>query len=149
MKTVNEAFLETLELFGLKEVTGDKDNPTILEFYKSLGHGWVSHDEVAWCAALIGSKLQKYDYQIPPLKNRLAARAYLSVNQQVDEPVVGWDYVVFERGNNGFSGHVAWFLGFEGDNVKVLGGNQSNQINIALYPRNKVLGYVRPININA
>ena len=149
MKTVNEAFIETLELHGLKEVPGNNDNPVIIDLYKSLGHGWVKHDEVAWCAALIGSKLLKYGYQVPELKYRLSARAYLNVNQKVETPVIGWDYVVFSRGNDPVQGHVAWFIGFEGDYVKALGGNQRDENNITRFPKSSVLGYVRPINVNA
>ena len=147
MIQINEALAETIQLYGLKEIKGDDDNPIILEMYESLGHGWVKHDEVAWCAALIGSKLLKHGYQIPELKERLRARGYLKVGKPVEKPVFGLDYVVFERGNNSWSGHVAWFIAFEDDYVKVLGGNQSNEINISLYPKSKVLDYVRPLKM--
>ena len=149
MIAINKAQAETIRLHGLKKIPGEKDNPAIVELFHELGHKWVKHDEVAWCAALMGAKLQKYGYQVPELKKNLRARAYLEVNQVIENPVFGWDYVVFWRGlkDGGVHGHVAWFIGFEGVYVKVLGGNQSNQISFALYPKSKVLGYVRPVQI--
>ncbi|NQU54063.1 MAG: hypothetical protein HQ522_16160 [Bacteroidetes bacterium] len=148
MKNINEAFLATLEMIGLKELPGNVDNPIILEMYKELGHGWVKHDEVAWCAALFGSMLKKFNYKIPVLEKRLAARGYLTVNRPLMAPVeipeIGIDYVVFKRDNNSYSGHVAWFISFDGEFVKVLGGNQSNKISIASFHKSEVLNYMRP-----
>jgi hypothetical protein len=44
---------------GTKEFEGPADNPKIMEMYKSVGHDWVEHDEVAWCAAFVGQCLEK------------------------------------------------------------------------------------------
>ena len=39
---------------GTKEIKGSADNPKIMEMYRTVGHHWVEHDEVAWCAAFVG-----------------------------------------------------------------------------------------------
>ena len=44
---------------GTKEFEGPADNPKIMEMYRSVGHDWVEHDEVAWCAAFVGHCLER------------------------------------------------------------------------------------------
>ena len=38
---------------GTTEGPGPADNPVIMEMYASVGHDWVEHDSVAWCAAFV------------------------------------------------------------------------------------------------
>lgn len=146
---INSAFFETLQLYGLKEIAGQEDNPEIMDLYASVGHSWVPHDEVAWCAALHGAKLLKHGYRIPELKKRLTARAYISCGEIVEAPVFGRDYVVLWRGSedDGIYGHVAWPLSYKGNYIKCLGGNQNNKIGINLYHKRKILNFLTPIKI--
>jgi hypothetical protein len=37
-------------------------------------------------------------------------------------------------------GHVGFYAGTEGSKVLVLGGNQSDEVNISRYPKNRILG---------
>ncbi|MCB1713295.1 MAG: hypothetical protein KDH96_12745, partial [Candidatus Riesia sp.] len=61
----------------------------------------------------------------------------------VTEPKIG-DIVVFWRGTrDGWQGHVAFYIREDADGIFVLGGNQSNQVCIAEYPKNQLLGYRR------
>jgi len=81
-------------------------------------------------------------------KKALLARSWLRVGVGVnlDSAQTG-DIVVFWRiSKNGTSGHVALFVNFTNKNkIKVLGGNQSNQVKISDYPVNKILGIRRLI----
>ena len=74
------------------------------------------------------------------------ARSFLKWGMRIIEPKFG-DIVVFYRGNKkGWQGHVAFYHsksripGY----IKVLGGNQKDQVSIARYPNRKILGYRRP-----
>ena len=60
---------------GTKELKGSADNPKIMEMYRTVGHHWVEHDEVAWCAAFVGHCLEKAGFTST---RKLNARSYLS-----------------------------------------------------------------------
>jgi hypothetical protein len=73
-----------------------------------------------------------------------AARSWLGFGTLVNDPKEG-DLVCFKRGNNGWSGHIAFFVKRGITYVECLGGNQGNQVKIAQYSRADVLGYIRLI----
>lgn len=126
---------------GIKEVPGKKDNPKIMGMYKTVGHAWVEHDEVAWCAAFVGAMLERAGL---PSTRSLAARSYLKWGVPVDakDAQVG-DVVVFKRGNSSWQGHVAFFVRQTKSLIFVLGGNQANGVNIKGYAKSKLLGIRR------
>ena len=57
------------------------------------------------------------------------------------------DIIVFPRGNEGWQGHVGFYLNSVVKNNKtyyrILGGNQNNAVSIDLYPAKKALGIRR------
>ena len=117
----------------------DGHNPKILEWFGKVGHSWVKNDETAWCAAFVGAMLEESGIESTKALN---ARAYLEWGKSVpiDKAQPG-DIVVFWRGNpNGWQGHVGFFHAKVGDNIRVLGGNQRDQVNLALYPADRLLG---------
>lgn len=68
------------------------------------------------------------------------ARSFVLFGKKSTNPAEG-DVVVFERGNDGVSGHVG-FLGPKGIGVlyvDTLGGNQDNQVSFKPYPKTKLL----------
>jgi len=70
-----------------------------------------------------------------------AARSWLGFGTKTESPQEG-DLVCYERGNNGWSGHIG-FLHKQGVVMnETLGGNQSDQVKISNYPRFAVLGYM-------
>lgn len=96
---------------------------------------------IPWCAAFANAILNRSGYETT---NSLQARSFLHWGRKTNNPQEG-DVVVFSRGRNSWAGHVAFFVGyeyFEGIKyVKVLGGNQNQEVNIAYFPVNRVLGY--------
>jgi len=128
---------------GIKEIAGPRDNPKIMEMYTTVGHDWVEHDETAWCAAFVGHCLEKGGVRST---RQLNARSYLTFGEQVplSEAREG-DIVVFERGSSSWQGHVAFFIKATATQIEVLGGNQSNGVTIARYPRSRLLGIRRAI----
>lgn len=128
------------EEIGTKEIKGAKDNPDIVQYFDDVGHDWVKDDETAWCAAFVGSCLEKSGITSTRALN---ARSYLKWGISIDHPVSGC-IVVFKRGNSSWQGHVAFYVSETKTHIKVLGGNQSNQVKISSYRKSSLLGYRMP-----
>ncbi|NHM19630.1 TIGR02594 family protein [Tritonibacter mobilis] len=130
---------------GTTEGPGPEDNPAIVEMYASVGHDWVEHDSVAWCAAFVGHCLEKAGLKST---RRLNARSYLDWGIPVDlvEAQPG-DIVVFSRGSKSWQGHVGFFVKTTGAMIEVLGGNQSDAVNIQRYAKSRLLGVRRAGNV--
>ncbi len=70
------------------------------------------------------------------------ARSWLGFGKITKTPKRGECIAVFERGNNGYSGHVGFYEGQGISFIDTLGGNQSNAVNVSEYSKLKLLGYV-------
>jgi uncharacterized protein (TIGR02594 family) len=139
----NAAILATSgEHLGIKEWPGAKHNPAIVAMFAAKGHEWVQDDETPWCAAFVGSVLAQLGL---PHTGKLNARSYLDWGFKVDmQDALPGDVVVFWRGSRqGWQGHVAFLVRFEGDSVIVRGGNQGNAVSDAPYPVGRILGIRR------
>lgn len=121
---------------------GDGHNPVVVQYFADVGHGWVQDDETAWCAAFVGSMLKRAGL---PHTGELTARSYLDWGRPVElENAREGDLVVFWRGSrDGWQGHVGFFVGMNGDRILVLGGNQSNEVNVQGYSVDRLLGVRR------
>ena len=130
---------------GTTEGPGPEDNPAIMAMYASVGHDWVEHDSVAWCAAFVGHCLEKAGLRST---RRLNARSYLDWGIPVDlaEAQEG-DIVIFSRGSKSWQGHVGFFVKTAGAMIEVLGGNQSDAVNIQRYAKSRLLGVRRAGNV--
>lgn len=117
-------------------------NPKVVQYFADVGHSWVKDDETAWCAAFVGAMLKRAGL---PHTGALNARSYLDWGTPVGiEQAERGDVVILWRGDrDGWQGHVAFFHSLTGDRVTLLGGNQSNQVNLAAYPLDRVLGVRR------
>lgn len=130
---------------GTTEGPGPEDNPAIMAMYASVGHDWVEHDSVAWCAAFVGHCLEKAGLRST---RRLNARSYLDWGIPVDLPdAQAGDIVVFSRGSKSWQGHVGFFVKTTGAMIEVLGGNQSDAVNIQRYAKSRLLGVRRAGNV--
>ncbi len=126
---------------GTKEVAGKGSNPKVLAYYADAGHPEIRDDSVAWCAAYVGACLKRAGY---PNTGSLAARSYLTYGTALKKPEPGC-IVVMSRGDpSSWEGHVGFYVGETATHVKVLGGNQSDAVNIQSFPKTRVLGYRRP-----
>jgi uncharacterized protein (TIGR02594 family) len=133
---------------GTRELKGSAGNPKIMEMYRTVGHHWVEHDEVAWCAAFVGHCLEKAGL---PSTRKLNARSYLTWGEKVAglEQAKEGDIVIFTRGTSAATGHVAFFLKAVGSQIEVLGGNQSDGVTVARYAKSRLLGIRRPLRADA
>lgn len=127
---------------GTQEIPGPKHNNRILEYFKASGRDDIVSDEVPWCSAFIAYCFHRWNYKFD---TTLMARSWLSFGLPVDEPIIG-DLLIFYRGNknDGVSGHVGFYFGKTKKQYLVLGGNQSNEVNVTFYPVKNLLGIRRP-----
>lgn len=122
---------------GTAEITGPKHNAKILQYFKDAGHAGISDDETAWCAAFMGAMLERSGVRSTRALN---AQSYLKWGEPVDIAVAKpGDVVVFKRGNSTWQGHVAFYVSHTPAKIRVLGGNQSNQVGIADYAMKDLL----------
>ena len=139
----NKAYELARTHIGTKEIVGKKHNPKVVKWFAEVGHSWVSDDETPWCCAFAGAMLKQGGYRFT---GRLNARSYAdtpsNTRVKISEAQPG-DIVVFERGNNGWSGHVAFFVEQTDKSIKCLGGNQGNAVSEKWYPKSKLIGVYR------
>lgn len=130
---------------GTTEGPGPADNPVIMEMYASVGHDWVEHDSVAWCAAFVGHCFEKAGIRST---RQLTARSYLDwgVPIEVTEAKKG-DIGVIPRGTSRWQGHVFFIDRIEDGWVWGLGGNQGDAVTVKRYPVAKLLGVRRAGNV--
>jgi len=130
---------------GTVEGPGPENNPVVMGMYASVGHDWVEHDSVAWCAAFVGHCLEKAGLRST---RKLTARSYLDwgIPVAVHDAQPG-DIGVIPRGSSSWQGHVFFIDRIEGAWVWGLGGNQSDAVNVKRYPVSKLLGVRRAGNV--
>lgn len=121
---------------GQKEWPGRRHNPSIVRFFARAGFAGVRDDETPWCAAFVNAVLA--DAHLPTT-GKLTARSFLNWGEPIDTPKRG-AIAVFRRGRSTWQGHVGFVLDANRTHITLLGGNQSNAVTKARYPRSKLLG---------
>jgi len=137
---------------GIKEVDGPMSNPQILSMLR-LDDKWPKDDSVPWCSAFVNYVC--WLLRLPRSKS-LRARSWLEIGipTNLSGAITGFEVVILQRGGMNqpgpevidAPGHVGFLSGLETngygfvDDVLVLGGNQSNTVNISRYKADRVLG---------
>jgi uncharacterized protein (TIGR02594 family) len=124
---------------GIKEAPGAADNPRVLEYHSATSLG-ARDDAVAWCSAFVNWCMKQNDI---PRTNSASARSWLNWGTRLDQPHKGC-VTVLKRGSNPAQGHVALYVGDGAGSVRLLGGNQSDQVKVSVFPTSMVLGYRWP-----
>ena len=99
-----------------------------------------------WCAAFVNAILELEG--IPNNEGHkypLTARAFLDWGDSINpQDIQKGDLVIFPRGNQGWQGHVGFYVGRHASGKWViLGGNQANSVRYDLYDPKKALGIRR------
>ncbi len=130
-----------LDLYGTKETVGPRSNPEILAWARELG-GWqrsiFTNDDVPWCGLFMAVVAQRSGYRPPPNWQRAMAWSSFGVMQK--RPKLG-DTVTFTRPGGG---HAGIYVGEDKKNFHILGGNQSNEVNIIGIPMTRFYSASRP-----
>lgn len=110
--------------------------------YESNGYGQIT----AWCAAFVNWCLGQAD---APRLNYATARSWLDFGTPVAHPVYGCLVIVKPSSSTGnTTGHVGFFVEFQGDRIVLLGGNQGDEVSKKGFRQANVLGYRWPTAIN-
>jgi uncharacterized protein (TIGR02594 family) len=129
---------EARRLKGTKEVVGVGSNPTILNWATDLGIPY-SGDDIPWCglfvAHCIGATLP--GEALPT--NPLGARNWSKFGSACT-PVDGAVLVFWRESKASGKGHVGFYNGEDDSAYHVLGGNQSDKVNIARVGKDRFLG---------
>ncbi len=132
---------------GITEIHGELDHP-LIRWWHSLTPIGETDDEVPWCSSFVNGIC--WELRRPRSKS-VRARSWLDVGMSLpalSSPTADSDIVILSRGSSPTAGHVGFFAGW-GEvaqlvkTVRILGGNQGNQVSIATYPRSQILGIRR------
>jgi len=147
------AFQLATRFIGVKEIPGSKHNPQVMAMLK-LDNAWPAGDEVPWCSAFVNYICWLLGLQ---RSKSLAARSWLRVGMPVElaQAEVENDIVILKRGGGGqpgpdviaAPGHVGFYAGWDDGLIHVLGGNQSDSINVQRYSTTNLLG-IRRLSLN-
>ena len=131
---------------GTKEAPGPADNPLVVAYFRDAGRPEVHDDEVAWCAAAVGSWLKRTGHQLPPPAKALMARTYMTYG--VACPPKRGAIGVWPRGT-GWQGHVGLVVSVDGrGSVRVVGGNQGNAVSVVTMPIATALAFRWPVSVH-
>lgn len=128
---------------GTTEVPGPEANAQILEFARVAGFGsWYTSDETPWCSVFLNyvaaeaGAVRSHDGR---------AASWEHIGEAVPVPWPGDIVLLVAREGTDKVTHVGIFTGYAHDlsRVFVLGGNQSNSVNIAPFPTKLVKGFRR------
>jgi uncharacterized protein (TIGR02594 family) len=112
-----------------------------------------------WCAAFVNAVLEIEGIPSNSLHEYpLLARSFLDWGSTVEySDIQRGDIVVFPRGNQGWKGHVGFYVTTvdtpKGQRWVILGGNQANSVRYDLYDPSRAIGIRRgdkgPTNIGS
>lgn len=110
---------------GLKEIPGPKHNPTITGWLNKL-RAWWTDDETPWCGTFVAHCLQAAG--LPIVQNWFRAKEWAEYGSNLRSTnVAPGAILVFAREGGG---HVGFYVGEDASFFYVLGGNQSNSVNV-------------------
>lgn len=110
---------------GVREVPGPKHNPTIIRWLEKL-RAWWRDDETPWCGVFVAHCMSEADLPYPKLYMRARAWDDYGALLRRDRLAPG-AILVFDRKGGG---HVGFYVGEDAGFYYVLGGNQSNAVNV-------------------
>ncbi len=132
---------EAAALYGTKEIAGDANNPVILAWADEIG-GWIGDwydkDSIPWCGLFVALCAKRAGF--PFDQKALSAKEWARWGQKIDTPMLG-DVLVFVRDGGG---HVGIYVAEDDEAYHVLGGNQSDQVNITRIAKNRLYAARRP-----
>ena len=123
------------EYIGLKEKTANR-NPTIDKWATELAGSWLVGQP--WCGTFMAQVFKEVGLSGKIPKDFYRAKAWEQAGTRLDKPAYGC-VVTFTRDGGG---HVGLVVGItKGGMLKVLGGNQSDAVNISDFSMDRVTAY--------
>jgi len=129
---------EAMRYYGINEIKGKAHNQTIMSWAKDVGVEKVyTSDEIAWCGLFVAKVVLKAGFE--PVKDPLWALNWNKFGNKSEIPKLG-DVLVFKRDGGG---HVGFYVAEDANYYHVLGGNQSDSVNITRIAKNRCVGVRR------
>ena len=158
---IHRSLIVALCLAGCSAENSNSNSANAASAFIGLNE-WNNRDQIAdlvgvdpiiteWCAAFVNYILDNNG--IPGSESvsqyPLLARSFLDWGETVEQPVIG-DIVVFPRGNQGWQGHVGFYIMSQEKNgieyYYILGGNQrDDMVSLDLFPADHALGIRRSL----
>ncbi len=110
---------------GLHEIVGPKHNKIILWWLEKL-NAWWRNDEAPWCGVFVAHCIKEAGLPYPKLYMRAKSWVEYGSLLRRDRLAPG-AILVFDRAGGG---HVGFYVGEDAGFYYVLGGNQSNAVNV-------------------
>jgi uncharacterized protein (TIGR02594 family) len=133
--------VEGKKVYGLHE---SRDKQKLTDWLKSDGQRLGDVEKLPWCGdyteTAIKNSLPDEPFTGAVGKNPYWARNWLKFGKPV-EPC-RYAVIVFSRGNGG---HVGFVVGEDDTDYYVLGGNQSNMVNVTRISKDRFLGCTWPV----
>lgn len=129
--------------FGVQEMSGAEMSERIRQYAIATGLEKVyTNDEIAWCALFASFVCRECNCIAP---KTLGAIDFMNYGKHIflEEAEQGDIVIFFRDGLESWKSHVSFFVAKRGDKIFVLGGNQSNEVNISAYPASKLRGIRR------
>lgn len=127
-----------LQEYATHEIAGPAYNARIVQYFREVGRPEWKQDEIPWCACFINWCLVQIG---SPTCGRGLAEAFSDYGTETHRPELG-DIVVFDaRKNSGQINHVGLFVKIVDKFIYVLGGNQSDDVNIIAVPVKEVTSF--------
>lgn len=126
-----------------QEITGEDSNQRILQYARDLGIKDYTNDDLSWCALYCNWVLFKAGAIYTKF---LAARSLniLPFHVKKEDMIAGDVVILWRDCVDSWKGHVGIFVNWNDDNVRLIGGNQKDQVKISEYPAERILYIRRP-----
>lgn len=125
------------------ETPGPGSTPRIALYYRTLDGSSAQHedDEISWCSYFANFCFAEIG-QLGSGKSN--ARSWITWGRPVSGPPQRGDVVVLWRESiSSWKGHVGFFVGYDGDNWLLIGGNQADAVSIKSFDPARVLAVRR------
>ncbi len=137
----------------VNEIKGKAAHPRIQAMFAAVGHPEITSDEISWCAAAQGTWLKEQGYPIPPVSRNLTGISYETYGTGLDEPQIGCictsHYTKPGDEGHAWKRHVGTVTKIEAARLRVLGGNQRNEVNEKWIERSRMTSYRWPVKADA
>jgi len=131
-------FEEAKRLVGTREAAGDANNAVIMHWADDLDIHYQG-DDVPWCGLFVAHCIGATLPGEALANNPLGARSWEKFGDPTT-PRLGSVMVFWRESPNSGLGHVGFYNGEDPSAYQILGGNQSDQVNLAWVAKTRLVG---------
>lgn len=131
-----QILVQAIKFLGTREIVGTVHNQTIMSWAKDLGISKIyTSDEIAWCGLFMAKVCELANLEIKmTAREALWALNWNKFGTRQKVAMLG-DVLTFSRKTGG---HVGIYVGEDKDCYHVIGGNQSNMVNVTRIEKSRL-----------